>query len=530
MATLSKDLAPLRTTGKETTVLVVLVAVIVLASVFAYAMLSKPSSTKPTPSSGLVSSSTSASSSATALSSQQSTSLGLALGLSVSTNSTGALFISTNETNLLNRVNNVTTANNWPFPDTNSSPCGDYNQLPIRYAVLQGYYDKSNYSSAAALDIYDPAAPVSCPTVSAPIPYLLFDAFRDSGAEPCYASECRFSAYASLSVGGYWKSSGQTWTFQRFPSGTYTVLAEDEWGHVVLSQVSTGVTSSQKGFMVTFRQVGACSPLVYTAPWSLSIQGNEADDTQANLRQQLPANSTLPTGGGYAASSDDANFSTMVFTLPAGNYTYEAEPNGAFYNPTGSFTVNNYNFSIILEGPIESCETYSNSVSYTTATTVDVAAPANCPSSTTCASFSYNSTSQVQVDSVQATQEVCQGCGAVDGQSYVKFLVTIENRGSTQVLISSGSGGGLSASFAQDSGLQKVASYACYGITSPILLAPGGNVTLYSPACHDAFVYQLVRTGNVTATFDFSWTTNLSAVNPADFMDSTIISAQFVFQ
>lgn len=219
-----------RLTGRETTVLVVLVAAIVLGSVFAYAIISRPSSTKPTTSSSLVYPSTSTSLSTTASSSLQNTSLGLALGLYASKNSTGALFISVNETNLLNRVNNVTTADDWLYRDTKSSPCGNYNQSPIEYAVLQGYYDESNYSSAAALNIYDPAAPVSCPTVSAPIPYLLFDAFRDNGTRPCYAAECTFSAYASLSVSGYWAVSGRTLAFQRFPSGTYTVLAEDEWG------------------------------------------------------------------------------------------------------------------------------------------------------------------------------------------------------------------------------------------------------------------------------------------------------------
>ncbi len=74
----------------------------------------------------------------TSVVSGQAAPLGLTLNLRISTNATGALLVSTNETNLLSRVNNVTTADDWPYPNTNSAPCGDYNQFPIQYAVLQG--------------------------------------------------------------------------------------------------------------------------------------------------------------------------------------------------------------------------------------------------------------------------------------------------------------------------------------------------------------------------------------------------------
>ena len=167
----------------------------------------------------------------------------------------------------------------------------------------------------------------------------------------------------------------------------------------------------------------------------------------------------------------------------------------------------------------------------TSTTTFIVTSPASCPIGATCASFSYNSTGQVQVASVQATRFVCQGCGAVDGQSYLKFLVTVENTRPSPVLIWSGSGGGVSMSFAQDSGLEKVTSYLCQGLTSPsIALNSGQNLTLYSPACHDPFVYQLFRAGSINVTFTFDWSTNANAgTYPTDFPNSTSISAQFIF-
>src|SRR5438552_1092302 len=89
------------------------------------------------------------------LGSTQDTSQGLKLGLHISVNAAGALSISINETNLLNRVNNVTTANKWPYPNTGSEPCGNWAQFPIEYAVLQGHYGTSNYTSASALTVYD---------------------------------------------------------------------------------------------------------------------------------------------------------------------------------------------------------------------------------------------------------------------------------------------------------------------------------------------------------------------------------------
>jgi archaellin len=76
-------------------------------------------------------------------------SLGLTLGLHISMNATGALSISTNEANVLDRVNNVTTANDWAYPNTDY-PCGNWAHFPVQYALFQGYYDTSNYTSASA--------------------------------------------------------------------------------------------------------------------------------------------------------------------------------------------------------------------------------------------------------------------------------------------------------------------------------------------------------------------------------------------
>ncbi|MDA4123712.1 MAG: hypothetical protein OK456_11085 [Thaumarchaeota archaeon] len=157
---------------------------------------------------------------------------GLKLNLQVSTNATGALSISVNETNLLDRANNVTTADNWPYPNTSSLPCGNFEQFPIEYAMLQGNYNAGNYTSASALAMYDPGLFLPCPTAIALPAYLLFAPLGDNASYP--SGQGSFLVSASCSVTGYWTGSGNTAAFQQFPPGIYTVLAEDEWGNVVL--------------------------------------------------------------------------------------------------------------------------------------------------------------------------------------------------------------------------------------------------------------------------------------------------------
>jgi hypothetical protein len=154
-----------------------------------------------------------------------------------------------------------------------------------------------------------------------------------------------------------------------------------------------------------------------------------------------------------------------------------------------------------------------------------------CPSNTTCGSFTVlNSTGQVRVDSVQATQFVCQSCGAVNGTSYLKFAVTFENIGSSPIYIRFGSAG-LSSSFVANSSvpstvLEEVPVNLGCGLLIPSeVVNPGQAYTMYTPTC--SFVYQQVQAGTVTVRFSFNWTTS---ANPTDFPNSTTIAAGFIFQ
>ena len=61
---------------------------------------------------------------------------------------------------------------------------------------------------------------------------------------------------------GYWTGSGTTASFHQFPPGIYTVLAEDEWGNVVLLPFTVA------GNAISITGLSLCpSNCVYPAPY-----------------------------------------------------------------------------------------------------------------------------------------------------------------------------------------------------------------------------------------------------------------------
>jgi len=172
-------------------------------------------------------------------------------------------------------------------------------------------------------------------------------------------------AFAAISAIEYSQaSSGATTTVT---STLFRTTTTTTGVTVITTTVITGANS------VTFTQQGDCSPTVYTAPWSLTIRGNATDGSSISIYRQLPVNGPAPINGGYTASASDANYSMMTFSLPAGTYYYSAVPHGAFYNPTGNFTVSGLNqeTTIVLLGPVVSCSTTAkSSISITTTTTI----------------------------------------------------------------------------------------------------------------------------------------------------------------
>ena len=162
--------------------------------------------------------------------------LGLALQLELapSNGSIGTLVIIADILNILNVQNNVTHANQWHYSSNSLNPfnpCGAPG--PVGFAVLQGYYDQSNYSSGSALMFYNSTVTYLCTTRILPTGYYSFIPHShtallvDSKGQSFYNQ----SIAISFSVNGYFTEGG---SFLKFPEGQYTVVAADEWGELVI--------------------------------------------------------------------------------------------------------------------------------------------------------------------------------------------------------------------------------------------------------------------------------------------------------
>jgi len=84
---------------------------------------------------------------------------GLGLSLQVEPSFNGSLAgnytITVHETSFLNSVNNITQAGEWGYPKGSlnpANPCGPEAPTPVGFAVVQGRYGQSNYTSAEALN------------------------------------------------------------------------------------------------------------------------------------------------------------------------------------------------------------------------------------------------------------------------------------------------------------------------------------------------------------------------------------------
>lgn len=142
---------------------------------------------------------------------------------------------------------NVTSANDWvvPLNWTDGVPCGDLGQT-VGFAIAKGYYTTSNATEAKLLDLVNPGATYNCPAYfgyGSPTGDL-FQPMSDSGTSygcvgvsPCLAGLNATATYDPwpVSITGYY---GQGGTFTTFQGGTYTVLAEDEWGALALAYFS----------------------------------------------------------------------------------------------------------------------------------------------------------------------------------------------------------------------------------------------------------------------------------------------------
>ena len=176
----------------------------------------------------------------------------LELSLGIRSNGGANITISAEETNLLSSENNVTAASNWSYPNSDllcgaNESGGNFEAgvyFPMEISVLQGNYGAGNYTSGTALTLQNTGDEYACGGVIQAVQYYVFA--PDSDNASFYfgsAKEGGYSAFEGLTTDGYLTGSGSTAEFRPFQPGTYTVLAEDEWGDVVLLHFTVVVSS-----------------------------------------------------------------------------------------------------------------------------------------------------------------------------------------------------------------------------------------------------------------------------------------------
>ena len=138
---------------------------------------------------------------------------------------------------------NITSAHDYAIRlnGTEGEICGadTYAQDPtVGFAIAEGHYASSNVTEARLLNLVNPNVTYSCPLYLGygnPTGFL-FQPMSDFAASYGCDQQMCMSGNASTASGGtvtgYWNQGG---TFNSFPKGSYTVLAEDEWGALVLS-------------------------------------------------------------------------------------------------------------------------------------------------------------------------------------------------------------------------------------------------------------------------------------------------------
>ena len=178
---------------------------------------------------------------------------GLRLDLNLSTTSNGTLKVAVDEFNTLNQSNIVGVANSWPLAYDDlflwtKTTCDLY--LPAGYEILQGNYAQDNFTTGVPLwleaQVFLPGCPVMLPPDSynfTPLSDRASDVNKTFSTSGAWSGFWTGSSSKGLAVtrGGDCPGlpplnspSACSLTFSPFAPGTYTMVAGDEWGQIVI--------------------------------------------------------------------------------------------------------------------------------------------------------------------------------------------------------------------------------------------------------------------------------------------------------
>jgi PQQ-like domain len=125
---------------------------------------------------------------------------------------------------------------------------------------------------------------------------------------------------------------------------------------VYLGAPNQGCASVANGtYAVTFRQTGACSPVFWGVPWSVSV---------GNLTQVQPPGTKLPLDNYSLSGTRNSSLSEITFSLATGTYGYRVSPSAGFFTPTfRTINVSGSNITVDIAYTGTSCITTSQTAS-----------------------------------------------------------------------------------------------------------------------------------------------------------------------
>jgi len=110
------------------------------------------------------------------------------------------------------------------------------------------------------------------------------------------------------------------------------------------NQTATQPTSEVTLYEIIFSQTGVCSPPVFLAPWSVTLENKNylVEPPNSNLSECC------------TASPSSRAYSTIVFSLPDGSYGFTISPN--LLSPQrGTVSVSGHDVTVQVSEEIASC-------------------------------------------------------------------------------------------------------------------------------------------------------------------------------
>jgi hypothetical protein len=177
-----------------------------------------------------------------------------------------AIGIAASVLNSRSTANNLTASNDWPVQGLTTGPCPSP-ELPAGIAAFRGNYGKNNLSSAKPLEIWPL---ISCPAYAVlnVTSYSFLpkeDVANYSGyfVTSSQSPPARQESYTRIAFGASIYAANGTGFYSSLDSSlpsTYTLVAGDEWGQVVLLHFKVTASDNLPKVGNFLSSAGGCSP------------------------------------------------------------------------------------------------------------------------------------------------------------------------------------------------------------------------------------------------------------------------------